>query len=76
MMILKVNEIFDLTHKTNSSKFTKSFINQHKGNIPVYIFYEGTKKMKLLSRNIWLNDSEDTIYKLNIAFGSDNVKIV
>lgn len=36
MMILKVNEIFDLTHKTNSSKFTKSFINQHKGNIPVY----------------------------------------
>lgn len=35
-MLLKVREIFDLSKNTNSSKFTKSFINQHQGEIPVY----------------------------------------
>ena len=32
----KIKEIFDLDIKTNHSKFTKTFINLHKGNIPVY----------------------------------------
>jgi type I restriction-modification system DNA methylase subunit len=31
-----ISEIFDLNIKTNNSKFTKTFINTHKGNIPVY----------------------------------------
>ena len=34
--LMKIKDIFDLTVKTNNSKFTKSFINKHKGNIPVY----------------------------------------
>jgi type I restriction-modification system DNA methylase subunit len=33
---LNIDNIFDLSVKTNSSKFTKAFINKHKGNIPVY----------------------------------------
>lgn len=33
---MKIKEIFDLSIKTNNSKFTKSFINRHQGNIPVY----------------------------------------
>lgn len=32
----KIDEIFDLTRETNNSKFTKTFINKHKGTIPVY----------------------------------------
>ncbi|VAW32157.1 Type I restriction-modification system, DNA-methyltransferase subunit M [hydrothermal vent metagenome] len=32
----KIGEIFDLTQKSNNSKFTKTFVNQHKGDIPVY----------------------------------------
>lgn len=35
-MVLSVQEIFDLDQSTNSSKFTKAFVNQHKGEIPVY----------------------------------------
>lgn len=31
-----IGEIFDLSKRTNSSKFTKSFIERNKGNIPVY----------------------------------------
>lgn len=34
--LIKIKDIFDLTIKTNNSKFTKSFINKNKGNIPVY----------------------------------------
>jgi type I restriction-modification system DNA methylase subunit len=33
---LKIKDIFDLSQKTNSSKFTKTFIEQNSGNIPVY----------------------------------------
>lgn len=33
---LTIGEIFDLTIKTSSSKFTKSFIEKNKGSIPVY----------------------------------------
>ena len=32
----KIGEIFDLNQKTNSSKFTKTFINNNQGDIPVY----------------------------------------
>lgn len=32
----KISDIFDLNAKTNSSKFTKSFIEKNKGEIPVY----------------------------------------
>lgn len=33
---LSVGDVFDLTVKTNSSHFTKSFIEQHKGDVPVF----------------------------------------
>jgi len=33
---VSINEIFDLSKMTNSSKFTKEYINKHKGTIPVY----------------------------------------
>lgn len=33
---VNIGSIFDLTAKTNSSKFTKTFIEQNKGTVPVY----------------------------------------
>ncbi len=33
---IKIKDIFDLSIKTNNSKFTKAFVNKHQGNIPVY----------------------------------------
>lgn len=35
-LTLKIKEIFDLNKTTNHSKFTKSFVNKHPGEIPVY----------------------------------------
>lgn len=34
--LYKIKDLFDLNNKTNSSKFTKSFIDKNKGTIPVY----------------------------------------
>ncbi len=31
-----ISDIFDLSQKTNNSKFTKTFVNKNKGSIPVY----------------------------------------
>ncbi|MEX5396948.1 restriction endonuclease subunit S [Streptococcus sp. ZJ93] len=33
---IKLSDLFDLTVSTNSSKFTKTFVKEHSGNIPVY----------------------------------------
>lgn len=55
--------------------YIKNIENEYKGNIPVYIFYDGTKKIKLLNRNLWLNSNEKTIDKLEISFGKENVKM-
>lgn len=33
---LKIEEIFDLEERTNSSHFTKQYVDTHKGDIPVY----------------------------------------
>lgn len=35
-LLLRIEEIFDLDLRTNFSSFTKQFVDQHKGNIPVY----------------------------------------
>ena len=35
-LTLKVEEIFDLKKRTNSSQFTKQFVDQNKGDVPVY----------------------------------------
>ena len=53
----------------------KNMPNINKGSSPVYLFYEGTKKVKLLNRNHWLNSSDDTIDKLKTYFGEENVKV-
>lgn len=35
-LLLSIGQIFDLDVRTNFSSFTKQFVDQHKGNIPVY----------------------------------------
>lgn len=35
-IVLKIEDIFDLTQSTNHSKFTREFVNKNKGDIPVF----------------------------------------
>ena len=55
--------------------YIKNIEQVYRGNIPVYIFYDGTKKIKLLNRSLWLNSNEDTLKKLETAFGVENVRM-
>ena len=36
VLMLKIDAIFDLTKSTNGSKFTKAFVHENPGDIPVY----------------------------------------
>ncbi|MDO4283100.1 MAG: DNA polymerase III subunit alpha [Clostridia bacterium] len=56
-------------------EYIKNLDENDFGANPVYIFLEGTNKVKLLNKSIWLSCDETTINKLEIAFGKENVKI-
>jgi DNA polymerase III subunit alpha len=62
---------FDL--ETNVLEFVDELSNEYFGTIPVYIFYEGTNKLKLLNRSYWLNDSIDVINELKSRLGEENI---
>ncbi len=55
--------------------YIQNIEGEFKGSVPVYIFYEGTNKLRLLNRANWLNTANDTIEKLRTAFGEENVKV-
>ena len=63
-------ELEDLVIKT-----IENMEDEFRGNVPVYIFYEGTNKLKLLKREAWLNSNNYTINELSKKFGSENVRI-
>ena len=48
---------------------------EFKGEVPVYIYYEGTNKLKLLSRDSWVNSNNYTLNKLVKMFGEENIKL-
>ena len=50
--------------------------SKNSGNSPVYIYYDGSKKLKMLNRKYWLNINEDIKNILNNKFGKENVKII
>ncbi len=64
---------FDLEDKV--IECIKNMPYENKGTTPTYLFYDGTKKVKLLNREFWLNSSDDTLDKLSTYFGSENVKV-
>ena len=64
---------FDLESRVVEA--VKALPQENKGDAPVYLFFDGTNKMKLIPRPYWLNTNEYTKEKLESMFGSENVKI-
>ncbi|MDF2865463.1 MAG: DNA-directed polymerase PolC [Clostridia bacterium] len=62
---------FDL--EENVISFVDELSNEYYGSTPVYLFYEGTNKLKLLNRSYWLNDGEDVINELKSRLGEENI---
>ena len=55
--------------------YIKDLAKEQPGKVPVYIFYDGTNKLRLLGSQDFLNDSSVVIEKLELAFGKENVKV-
>ncbi|MEG2348514.1 MAG: DNA polymerase III subunit alpha [Clostridia bacterium] len=64
-----------LEFEANVIKYLENLEYSDYGENPVYIFYEGANKIKLLNKKFWLNDEDSTIAKLKLGFGDENVKI-
>jgi len=62
---------FDL--ESNVLEFVDELSNEYFGTVPVYLFYEGTNKLKLLNRSYWLSESEDVINELKSRLGEENI---
>lgn len=56
-------------------EYIKNLDAEDFANNPVYLFLDGTNKLKLLNKNMWLSTRDATIEKLELAFGKENVKI-
>ena len=55
--------------------YIKDLAKEYPGKNEVYIFYDGTNKMKLLNKAYFLQDSELVKERLELAFGKENIKI-
>ena len=55
--------------------YIKDLNKEYNGTTPVYIYYDGTNKVKLLNKSMWLICNNEVNEKLNLAFGEENVKI-
>ena len=55
--------------------YIKDLSKELPGECEVYIFYDGTNKMRLLNKANFLSDNDIVREKLELAFGKENVKI-
>ena len=55
--------------------YIKDLNKEYPGKNSVYIFYDGTNKMRLLPSNHFLQDNPLVLERLELAFGKENVKI-
>ena len=55
--------------------YIKDLSKEYPGECEVYIFYDGTNKMRLLNKANFLQDNNIVKEKLDLAFGKENVKI-
>ncbi len=55
--------------------YIKDLSKEYPGKNEVYIFYDGTNKMKLLNKAYFLQDNNLVKERLELAFGKENIKI-
>lgn len=54
----------------------EEFLELNNGQTPVYIYYDGTNKVKMLNKKYWVQLSQDVKESLEKTFGEENIKIV
>ncbi|MBQ8043563.1 MAG: DNA polymerase III subunit alpha [Clostridia bacterium] len=48
----------------------------NEGEIPVYVYFENREELKMLSRNWWINPTDEFMQNIMRHFGNENVKLV
>ena len=64
---------FDLEDRVIEA--VKNLPQECKGNVPVYLYFDGTNKLKIIGRAFWLTSEKSVIEKLETMFGKENVKV-
>lgn len=64
---------FDLEDRVIEA--VKNLPQECKGNVPVYLYFDGTNKLKVIGRAFWLTSEKNVIEKLETMFGKENVKV-
>lgn len=59
-----------------SLELLKSMCTQYKGNTPIYIYIEESKKKYQLNKDLWVNCNKDIIRLIKFNFGEENVKFI
>ncbi|MBE7021397.1 MAG: DNA polymerase III subunit alpha [Ruminococcaceae bacterium] len=53
----------------------KSVLGEHKGDTPVYVYFEEEKKNTLADKSLWINPTEEALEKIKECLGNENVVI-
>ena len=71
-LFVKIKQDEDESQK---SKRLLEIIQSYQGEIPVYVYFEKTDKLKLIPREKWINPTEELMSSLFLEFGEDGVKL-
>ena len=71
-LYIKINE--DENEQQKTAKLLE-IISTSEGEIPVYVYYEKTEKLKLIPREKWVKPNEELLEKLRREFGESNIKL-
>lgn len=74
-LFIKIEDDITDDEKQDKIKEIMSVLENYKGNTKVYIFFEATDDLKLLSNNWWINCSEELLKKLYNLYGENNIKL-
>ena len=63
------------TYSEEQINLIKKIAKESKGNVPICIYVEDTKKKLMASNKYWVSANEALIKKFNDSFGAENVKL-
>lgn len=63
------------TYSEEQINLIKKIAKESKGNVPICIYVEDTKKKLMASNKYWISAREEQIKKFNDSFGAENVKL-
>ena len=64
------------SHNDKALDGTKKILTSHKGSLPLYFYFEDTKKYELAPKDNFVAQSETLIFELRALLGDGNVALI